>query len=120
MASKMKLTIEQTGMLPARVVAQIQTNMTNGLKRIAPWLRIYAKAQAPFRTGELRDSIKTEVFEDTGRLVLSAGPLKESHPRFIEYGTMHNKPVPFIRKTMKANKPKIEAVLKEEAKRPVA
>jgi HK97 gp10 family phage protein len=120
MASRMKVETVVTGMQPARVVAQIQSNINDGLETVAPLLTGTAQALVPVRTGELRDSITAKVYREKGILILSAGPLKTTHPRFIEYGTVHNKPTPFIRRTMKLMKPTIEAVLKSNAKRPVA
>jgi len=115
----MKLEATVTGMQPAHVVAQIQANLSEGLELVAPLLRDTARSLAPRRTGELQESIAAKTYKDKGLLVLSAGPLKSSHPRFIEYGTIHNKPTPFIRKTMKLLKPTIEGTLKSAAQRPV-
>lgn len=119
MASRMKMQTVIKGMQPWYVVEQIQSHLSEGLVLLEPLLSHTAKAIVPVRTGELRDSIAAKTYKDKGLLILSAGPLRESHPRFIEYGTVHNKPTPFIRRTMKLMKPTIEATLKSAAQRPV-
>lgn len=74
------------------VVAGLAARTVAEARAIAEAVAEEARRLAPVRTGELRDGIHAAEAPD-GADVVSEAP----HSVFVEYGTMHMSPQPFLR-----------------------
>lgn len=71
-----------------------------------------AKEECPVRTGRLRNSISYEVERDGDTII---GIVKASAPyaQYVEYGTVKQKPQPFLRPALEKNKHNIDDIILE-------
>lgn len=63
-----------------------------GMRMVAPKIVEKAREYCPVDTGKLKESIYW--YETNGQIVIGAGMF---YAPFVEYGTAHNKPYPFLR-----------------------
>jgi HK97 gp10 family phage protein len=66
-----------------------------------------AQHYAPVRTGALRDSITTEI-DDSGKTIIGRVSPHVPYAEFLEYGTVHMSPRPFMRPAFDENRGAIE------------
>lgn len=91
-----------------RVIQEIQGTLDRRSLRAAEHLLSVAKAEAPVRTGRLRDSGHVERGERSGQsLVVFDAP----YAGFVEFGTSRMRANPFFRRAIARSQDQIAAIL---------
>lgn len=89
------------------------------LREAGTYLAEEMKKEAPVRTGELRDSIKcSNVKTKQGQKYVEVGPDETTNWRakFIEFGTIHIKPNPFMSRAYEKNKNRVQEIIAQKLK----
>lgn len=89
------------------------------LREAGTYLAEEMKKEAPVRTGELRDSIKcSNVKTKQGQKYIEVGPDETTNWRakFIEFGTIHIKPNPFMSRAYEKNKNRVQEIIAQKLK----
>lgn len=87
------------------------------LREAGTYLAEEMKKEAPVRTGELRDSIEvSNVKTKQGQKYVEVGPNKDTNWRakFIEFGTIHIRPNPFMSRAYEKNKDKVQEIIAQK------
>lgn len=79
----------------ARASQAIKGDVEDAVRQAAQNVESTARGFVPVRTGELRDSISSEVRNDGGFVVGEVGPTAR-HGRFVEWGTYKDAPQAFM------------------------
>ena len=90
----------------------IDRNLVAALTESARPLRVTAFQEAPRDKGALVRSIETSVNAERLSLALIAGGPGAKHAHLVEFGTVHAKPNPFMRRSIKKNRPPVLAKIK--------
>ena len=89
------------------------------LREAGTYLAEEMKKEAPVRTRELRDSIKcSNVKTKQGQKYIEVGPDETTNWRakFIEFGTIHIKPNPFMSRAYEKNKNRVQEIIAQKLK----
>ena len=118
MPSKMTLKVEKQVRNPYPV---IKSNIVQALQDLAPSVTMNMIMEVPVKSGETRRSIRTVVTvkDEMGTLTAMSGNAKAWYGRFIEWGTVHNKPNPFVLRTFRKMRQTIANAIMAAAKKPV-
>ena len=96
----------------------IDKNLISALVESEPLLRTTAVREVPVDEGDLRRSIGTTVDGEKLSLALTSGGPGAKHAHLVEYGTVHSRANPFMRRTIRKNRPgvlvRIKAALGKE------
>ncbi len=86
---------------------KIIENKTSAMNDLSKKCLEYAKSLVPVRTGKLKNSLKSEVLENTIKITTDV-----DYAKVIEYGDMYRKPYAFMSKTLIFMKSEIEKLFK--------
>ncbi len=96
----------------------IDRSLVSALQASAPALKSTALTEVPVKTGKLKRSISTLVDADKLTLALTSGGAEARHAHLVEFGTVHAHANPFMRRSIRKNRPgtlvKIKAALGKE------
>lgn len=87
----------------ASVAKQIDKQVADIIQRATYAVEADAKKRAPVDTGALRNSIQSS-FPSAKTGVVSAGV---EYAPYVEFGTIHNRPQPFLLPSLRAVMPKL-------------
>jgi len=90
----------------------IHKNLVAALEASAPSLRATGRAEVPVDEGDLQRSVDTVVNYANLSLGLTAGGVGAKHAHLVEFGTVHSKPDPFMRRTIRKERPSVLARVK--------
>lgn len=74
---------------------EIKGNLQKGMKKAVEIVKNQAKADVPVRTGKLQKSITGKV-QSKGNNIIGRVEVGEFYAHFIEFGTQHSSPQPFL------------------------
>jgi HK97 gp10 family phage protein len=101
----------------AELPAEVQKEVLDGiLEEASLMLEQEAKRLAPYRTGKLRDSIEARKMKPgRGEYARYAiGPKGVRYAGFVEFGTAHNPPKPYMRPTHDGKKAEVISDARQE------
>lgn len=97
---------------------EVRLGLTEAARAGAEIVLRDAVARAPRLTGELARSIQIHIVQKTGNpniAVAQVGPSKEAfYGRFVEKGTRHSRPEPFLKPALEANRARIIKTMHEK------
>lgn len=83
----------------------IDRNLVSALEASALPLKTTAISEVPKKTHALERSIDTTVDADKLSLALTSGGPGAKHAHLVEYGTVHSRPNPFMRRSIRKERP---------------
>jgi len=116
MPTKMKVAIQHKFRNP---VPDIQKNIVGELRRLGPKIVETVQQETPVRSGDLRDSARFTVDVEKGTLKIIVGNNVAWYGRLIEWGSVHNKPDPFVLRAIRKIRPQIAEAVANAARKPV-
>lgn len=97
---------------------EVRLGLTEAARAGAEIVLRDAVARAPRLTGELARSIQIHIVQKTGNpniAVAQVGPSKEAfYGRFVEKGTRHSRPEPFLKPALETNRARIIKTMHEK------
>ena len=118
--AKMTLKVERSTRNP---YAQIKGNIVDSLRGMQNLVVQYVQKETPVASGKLVMSEKAEVTvnekTEMGTLTFSAGNKEAYYGRFVEWGSIHNKPNPFVLRAFRKMRGNIAERIMAAAKKPV-
>ena len=91
------------------IIAELQKQQTSFVALGAAQIQTQARVRVPVLTGNLRNSIQTEVYTEDGQAVSETGPTAD-YSTYVEYGTRFQKAQPFMEPGYQAAKPNIDRI----------
>ncbi len=86
----------------------IDRSLVAALEASANPLRTTAVREVPKKTHALERSIKTNVDAAELSLALTSGGRDAKHAHLVEYGTVHSRPNPYMRRTIRIERPAVQ------------
>ena len=93
------------------ILADLQKQQTSFVAQGAFLIQAESRIRVPVDTGNLRNSIITEVFAEDGQAVSETGPTAD-YAKYVEYGTSRQEAQPYMEPGFQAAKPGIDRVAK--------